>query len=355
MNTRTRNTLKLGVVASGFLALAACGPSMVRPEGADDARARLTRLQSDPQLANLAPLAVREAESAVRAAEEPRRNDDFARHLVVIADRKVDTAWALAQARFLEDQRKTLSEERERARLDARTREADLARRDANSARTQAELAREDAMSARQTAEMALVDRENATRQADAARTEAELARNEAQSATAQRSVAEQQAEAARLEQERASAQAAAARADADAARREAEELQRQVAELNARETERGLVVTLGDVLFETGKADLKGGAAANLGKLASFLKEYEDRSVIIEGHTDNQGSDDYNLGLSQRRAESVRNFLVAQGVSASRIVASGKGEASPVADNDSATGRQQNRRVEVIIANPPQ
>jgi outer membrane protein OmpA-like peptidoglycan-associated protein len=122
---------------------------------------------------------------------------------------------------------------------------------------------------------------------------------------------------------------------------------------LNARETERGLVVTLGDVLFETARADLKGGAAGNLGKLAAFLVKYPDRNVVIEGHTDNVGGEDYNLGLSQRRAESVRSFLVTHGVSANRISASGKGEGSPVSDNDTATGRQQNRRVEVIIANP--
>jgi outer membrane protein OmpA-like peptidoglycan-associated protein len=110
--------------------------------------------------------------------------------------------------------------------------------------------------------------------------------------------------------------------------------------------------VTLGDLLFETGKSDLKGGASSNLNKLAAFLNEYPDRSVLIEGHTDNVGSDETNFNLSQRRANSVQSYLVGRGVAASRLATSGLGEGSPVAGNDSATGRQQNRRVEIIISN---
>jgi outer membrane protein OmpA-like peptidoglycan-associated protein len=109
----------------------------------------------------------------------------------------------------------------------------------------------------------------------------------------------------------------------------------------------------LGDVLFETGRAELKGGAAANLGKLAAFLSQYPERSVIIEGHTDSVGSESYNQGLSERRADSVKAYLLSQGIAATRLTAVGKGEAVPVASNDTNTGRQMNRRVEVIIANP--
>jgi outer membrane protein OmpA-like peptidoglycan-associated protein len=373
MNRFNRSFAKIAVSAFIALAVSACGPSMVRPEGADDARTRLSRLQSDTDLAGLAPIAIREAEAAVRAAEEPRKDQDYARHLVAIADRKVDKAWALAEARHLEDQRKLLSEQTERMRLDARTREADRARRDASVARSQAELARQDAMNSRMTAEQALVEKQRAAERAEAARadaqsarsdassarTEAELARSDAQSArsaaeiaASERQAAEQQAAAARAQEQQARQNAEAARADADAARQKNEELRQRIAELDAKATERGLIVTLGDVLFETAKADLKGGASANLGKLARFLNEYSERSVIIEGHTDNVGREDYNLGLSQRRADSVRNFLIAQGVAASRISATGMGEAVPVADNGSSTGRQQNRRVEVIISN---
>jgi len=139
---------------------------------------------------------------------------------------------------------------------------------------------------------------------------------------------------------------------EADLARQQADDLQRQIAELNAKATDRGLVVTLGDLLFETGKAELKGGAASNLSKLSAFLTKYPDRTVIIEGHTDSVGSDDSNQSLSQRRANSVQQFLLAQGIASNRLSAAGKGENFPVASNDSNSGRQMNRRVEVIIAN---
>lgn len=147
-------------------------------------------------------------------------------------------------------------------------------------------------------------------------------------------------------EADRANNEVVQARADSD-------ELRRQIAELNAKATERGLVVTLGDMLFETGKSQLKGDAAQNLGKLSTFLKSYPDRTLQIEGHTDNVGSADSNFSLSQRRADSVRTYLLGQGINASRLSTSGKGEDNPVASNDSISGRALNRRVEVIINTP--
>ncbi|HWV14263.1 MAG TPA: OmpA family protein [Cellvibrio sp.] len=260
---------KIGMVALMSAVLAACASSPKVPQGAIDARNKLTQLQSDPQLASLAPVAIREADEAVRAAEKPTKDKPLSNHLILLADRKVDTASALAQARFLEDQRKGFSEQRALDQLSSRTQEAE------------------------------------------------------------------------------------AAKADANAARQQADNLQREIAELNAKATERGLVVTLGDLLFETGKADLKGGAAANLSKLSAFLTQHVNRGVIIEGHTDSVGSESFNMGLSQRRADSVKAYLLAQGVAADRVVAVGKGETTPVASNDSASGRQMNRRVEVIISNP--
>ena len=154
------------------------------------------------------------------------------------------------------------------------------------------------------------------------------------------------------LEVDRARADAASARGEVAASQAARMDLQRQIAELNARETDRGLVVTLGDVLFATGKSNLMGGAGANLDKLAAFLGEYPDRTVLIEGHTDSVGSAESNYLLSQRRADSVRSYLVNRGVQANRLTTAGLGEGSPVASNDTATGRQQNRRVEVIISN---
>jgi outer membrane protein OmpA-like peptidoglycan-associated protein/outer membrane murein-binding lipoprotein Lpp len=260
-------TLVAAAVAS--VLLAGCAAAPAAPEGASEVRAKLTQLQSDPSLASRAPAAIKEADAAVRTAEQPEADRSLGYHRVYIADRKVEIARAQAQARFSEDQRAVITAERASARLDSRTREVDAARE-----------------------------------------------------------------------------------ATADA-KDENAELQRQIAALQAKPTDRGLVLTLGDVLFASGRAELKSGAASNLGQLVTFLEKYPGRTVAIEGHTDSVGGEDYNLGLSQRRADSVRTYLVSRGVDAARVTAMGAGESSPVAGNDSAAGRQQNRRVEVIISNP--
>jgi OmpA-OmpF porin, OOP family len=129
-----------------------------------------------------------------------------------------------------------------------------------------------------------------------------------------------------------------------------AQELERELAELKAKRTDRGFMITLGDVLFEYNQARLKPGAQQNLYQLVSFLKQHPEQNVLIEGHTDSSGSESYNLGLSQRRAQAVRDFLVMNGIGPERINARGYGEAYPVASNDNAAGRQQNRRVEIVF-----
>jgi outer membrane protein OmpA-like peptidoglycan-associated protein len=196
-----------------------------------------------------------------------------------MADRMVEIARATATTRQMEVERERMGEERDAARLAARTLEADTARADADSAR---------------------------------------------------------------------SSEIAAAAMSAKAA----EEMQRQIDELEAEATERGLVLTLGDVLFATGSAELQGGSNRNLEKLVDFLNTYPDRDVLIEGHTDNVGSAQFNQNLSLQRAESVRRYLIDHGVQSHRLNVSGLGLERPVASNESATGRQQNRRVEVIIEN---
>jgi outer membrane protein OmpA-like peptidoglycan-associated protein len=131
-------------------------------------------------------------------------------------------------------------------------------------------------------------------------------------------------------------------------------QLQRQLDVLHARPADRGLVLTLGDVLFTSGRADLKRDAMGNLNKLVNFLARYPDRSVAIHGYTDSLGGEEYNQGLSERRAHSVKTYLAAQGIDSTRLSASGMGQSDPVAGNDSGAGRHQNRRVEVIISSPP-
>jgi OmpA-OmpF porin, OOP family len=144
--------------------------------------------------------------------------------------------------------------------------------------------------------------------------------------------------------------EAAGARQEAQEAKVRAEQLQQELGELKARQTDRGLVLTLGDVLFEVNQADLKPGALRNLYPLVTFLHDNPTRQVTIEGHTDSTGADSYNLELSHHRAEAVRNFLSDNGISLERLTARGYGEAYPIAPNTTAAGRQQNRRVDITI-----
>lgn len=129
--------------------------------------------------------------------------------------------------------------------------------------------------------------------------------------------------------------------------------LQDQIRALQAERTERGLVMSLGDVLFATGSARLTPGADARLSELANFLQRNPERTVRIEGYTDTTGSSATNLRLSEERAMAVRDALTARGVNPSRIAAQGLGSAQPVASNSTESGRQQNRRVDIVISEP--
>ena len=131
----------------------------------------------------------------------------------------------------------------------------------------------------------------------------------------------------------------------------EAEEAKRQLQELNAKKTDRGLVITLGDILFRTNMAQLEPSGMRTVQKLATFLTQYPERTALIEGHTDSTGNDSYNQELSERRAYAVRLALINSGVSSDRIIARGYGESFPIANNDTLEGRQLNRRVEIILS----
>jgi outer membrane protein OmpA-like peptidoglycan-associated protein len=292
-----RSTKLLVAAAVAAILLAACATAPVKPDAAAEPRAKLTLLQSDPNLAGRAAPALEAAETAVRLAEQPEADKDLVAYRVYMADRKVDIARADAQTRYAEDQRATLTAQREQARLDARTHEVNVAQGQAAVARA-----------------------ENAQQRlaADQARGEADAANQVAAN----------------------SAQQVA-------------DLQSQVDALQARPTDRGLVLTLGDALFSSGRAELQPGGDAHLGRLVVFLNKYPNRTLVIEGYTDSVGNNDYNMGLSERRAGAVRAYLLDQGVSSARMTASGKGASDPVASNDTAAGRQQNRRVEVVISDP--
>jgi len=287
---RTHHKTLLALSLTGLF-LTGCASAPTSPDGAANVRQQLTALQAEQQLSVLAPLAIKEAEQAVRVAEQPEQDLALAKHRVIMAERKVALARSQAETRQLELQRTALSQRRDEVQLDARTREANMARSDADRARGQADMAQDDARAARQRA---------------------------------------------------------------DASEANAADLRAEIAELNAQTTERGLVVTLGDLLFDTGQFSLRGGSNVHLDKLAQFLNTNIERTAMIEGHTDDVGADASNMLLSQRRADTVKAFLVTQGVASNRLTSSGKGEAIPLATNATVQGRQQNRRVEVIIANLP-
>jgi outer membrane protein OmpA-like peptidoglycan-associated protein len=181
------------------------------------------------------------------------------------------------------------------------------------------------------------------TREVDSAKMAANVAREQRDEATG---------EAARSQMNAARSQMDAERSQLDAARSqdEATRLQAEVDALKAKPTPRGLVLTLGDVLFDTGRAQLNPGAGRKLDQLAQFLNEHKDRRVQIDGFTDSVGTDSYNEELSHRRADSVKSALLMRGVDSSRISTEGYGKAFPVANNVDSGGRQLNRRVEVII-----
>ncbi len=162
--------------------------------------------------------------------------------------------------------------------------------------------------------------------------------------------VAAGQTERDRIQLNARTAEVGSAKLARDQATQKASALQSEVDALNAKPTDRGLVLTLGDVLFDTGKAGLNPGASRNLDQLVQFLTEHEDRRVEIDGYTDSVGADSFNLDLSQRRADTVKSVLVSRGIDSSRIVSRGYGKEFEVASNSEAGGRQLNRRVEIVI-----
>ncbi|NMT64205.1 OmpA family protein [Marinobacter orientalis] len=177
------------------------------------------------------------------------------------------------------------------------------------------------------------------------------LAKRHAQIAREQGQRAELQQQITSAEERRKELELQMSSSAAEEARREAEELRRQMEEMQAEQTDRGMVLTLGDVLFDLNRAELKPSGEETVERLAEFMKEYEERRVRVEGYTDSTGEASYNQALSERRAESVRDALVAMGISPDRVETKGFGEQYPVASNETSGGRQQNRRVEIVIS----
>ena len=285
------NTVKnLVAAAVGAVLIAACASTPKTLPEVEQAREDVQTLQRDPLSDTIAQKELSDSKNALSAADLALKSGkkDDALHYAYLASQQAQTG----EARIKEEKSKQAvakgDADRTRVLLESRTQEAEAA-----------------AAAAKQQAA-----------QADAARQQAEASRQEALAAKAS-----------------------------------AEDMQRQLADLQAKQTDRGMVLTLGDVLFDTAKSTLKPGANSVMDRLSTFMSKNPDTKVMIEGHTDSRGSDEYNQELSKRRAEAVRDALASRGIQPDRVVAVGKGKGFPVASNDEAAGRQQNRRVEIVFS----
>lgn len=246
---------------------------------------------ANPQVANLATMELKDADNTLSKADQALMHGESktnVNHLAYMAKLKVSIAQEAADRKSAEATIETLNADISMIRLEARTSEADAAQLQVANAKV----------------------------------------------------VAEQQA-------------AALLAANANAERNQAiiDQQQIQLSELNAKKTKRGLVVTLGDVLFNTNKAQLKANGTRSVQKLADFLNKYPQHKVLIEGYTDSVGSEELNQKLSERRANTVREILTGMGIDAERISTQGYGEMFPIVKNDTQANRQTNRRVEIIVS----
>jgi outer membrane protein OmpA-like peptidoglycan-associated protein len=294
------------------------------------------------------------AEQQLKNAEEVYSRKSDKKSVQAAARDVVETA---EEARVMAVKQKAEQDAQARVAAEKRAAEEQAAaeikrRQDAELARQQAEAARADAIRMRQEAEKAA---------ADAARQKAEAEQATA-AAVVQQQAAQAAAEQAARDKAAAVDQQRAAEAEADKARQAAAKAESEKAELRAqllnqlnsilqtRDSARGLIVNMSDVLFDTGSYTLKPGAREKLAKISGIVLAHPGLNLQIEGHTDSVGTDEFNQQLSERRADSVRDFLAEQGVPASSITAHGFGKTQPVASNDTAEGRQRNRRVELVV-----
>lgn len=304
----------------GILLIAACASAPKRDPAQLRLEAALQALDRDPSLGTLASgerIRARQAiESLAQAGGRERESASY------VAERRLEIARAAAEAELADRQMAQLERERDRILLDASRRDAELARLESEKLRLQNLARTEETQRAQQEAANAIALSEQSSAEADQARR-----------------VAQAQSE-----------EAALARQEADLASAAADSLRLQLQSMTARSDVRGQVMTLAGDAFASGQSALRPEARANLQRVIEFVQQSPDRPVLIEGHTDGQGSANQNQVLSQRRADAVRAALIEDGVDASRLSASGVGEDRPVADNGSEQGRARNRRVEIIV-----
>jgi outer membrane protein OmpA-like peptidoglycan-associated protein len=337
-------TLKLKPLEPGApldLAEARNAVELAHLAGADryaaDTFVKASRLLADAELA-------REQHKKGNEVQQPARQAaQTAEDARLIALRRQEEAYQTAQRAATAERERRIQEQALAAERDAR--EAQRRAQQELERRQQAELDAQAAAASQREAERLRLEAERQQQALQQARADAEAAR---QAAEAERQRAE---DARRLaEQQAQQAQAAAAQSE-----QEKDRIRQQLRDqlnviLETRETARGLIVNVSDVLFDTDKATLKPGAREKLARVAGILASHPDLHIQIEGHADSRGSEEYNLQLSERRAESVRAYLVEQRVSPTAVGTAGFGESRPVATNGTSAGRQQNRRVELVV-----
>lgn len=287
MKTTHRFALSLTALAI----VAGCSTTPVSNVRLDQAREDFRTVQADPRSQNQAPAELRQAADALNAANMASNNrEDEARvnHLAYVASQRAFIVRETVNFKTAELSVANAGAARTAAQLQARTQEADAAQRAAAEAQRSAGAARTDAAEAQRQAALA-------------------MERN-------------------RL-------------------------LEARMAELNAKQTPRGVVITLGDVLFDVDRSALKPAGMRMVDQLAEVLKTDPQRTVLVEGFTDSTGADAYNQTLSTERADAVRVALLRQGIASNRVASRGYGKANPVGSNDTAAGRQMNRRVEIVLS----
>lgn len=322
-------TMKRFILLMMVVLLSACTAPPKKDLALDRVRGELDDLKSNPELAGYAPLAVGEAERALRQAELASGDDLYRAYLVYMADRRIQIARTMAEREQHEQALDELEKQRSDMLIKASQLEADQARMDAERARLLVATTTEDAQRAREE--------------------KAQAEQKEAESARAAQLSAEEADQARRLAESRAS-EAEYARLEADLASQQITSLTRQLENLQLRETESGVVVTLGDVLFASGQTTLVEGGRSSLAEVVDLLQTEPDKKIRVEGHTDSLGEAETNLQLSEQRAQAVLEALVSMGVSSERISALGMGEDFPIASNEDEEGRARNRRVDVIL-----
>lgn len=323
-----RNFIGLTLLLS-FVLITACSTQPKRDLALERLQDELQVLKSTTDAPRLAPLAVSDAERSVARLQGASGSQDYRNHLAYLAERRIDLI--RAEVRRQEAVRHTAELNQQHSQLLVRISrlQADQARREAEQARILSSARAEETARAQRETATARENELNASDRATRAQAEADQARR----------LADAQAEEVSL-----------ARREAQLANEQAESLRRRLEHMQLRETDRGVVITLGDVLFETGESELKPEAANNVRDVVELLTTEADKSIRIEGHTDSQGNADFNQRLSELRAQSVERALVAEGIDPTRITVIGQGEDFPIASNDTQEGRSKNRRVDVIL-----